>query len=227
MNRLYTEIVISIILFFIIISFFILNNYKTVNEIPHDNNIMNDNYKDIQKDVSEDKNGIYLSLYNCITIIFIFLFIILVSCHGYIKGSIELLFIWSFFVIATPIPESGLIITLPMKHFCGTSMLLLQLFISILSLFIVYYLYKYNKQLIKNIFVGKVFDTIITTKNYSIIVISILSSLFASLIIENFIDKIVDNKKIIYLYLKLFIFTILIICYLFIMNNILNSANKF
>jgi hypothetical protein len=129
------------------------------------------------------------------------------------------LFIWAFFVIATPIPESGLLITLPLKRFFNLPMHIVQVFVSILALIIVFYLnWVANKEIKTNV-IGQLFNLLLENKNYGVFIVSIISSILATQIIENFIDKILMNKKILFLNYKLIGILFFIIIYFILING--------
>ena len=196
------NLIFTIIIIFVIYSFIYLNL----------------NGKDNNK-----KEKVNLILYDIITVIFIILLITLILFHGLKKGFYESLFIWAFFAVCTPIPESGLLITLPLKRFFNINMYISQIFVTLISIFIVYIFYKNKKNILNNLTVGKYFNKIINNKNYLIIITSILSSIIGTNLIENKLDQILYKKEIEYFYENILIFIILILVYIYSiykMNNI-------
>tara|TARA_B100000424_G_C22660638_1_gene363491 strand:- start:160 stop:621 length:462 start_codon:yes stop_codon:yes gene_type:complete len=153
-------------------------------------------------------------MYEAINIIFICILIFYISYHGYTKGIYETLFIWAFLAVCTPIPESGLLISLPLKKYFDVKMVYSQIVVSIIALFLLYLFY--NKSFIKPLFLGKVFNDIIKNQRYLVFVISIISSIIGSELIDNMIDKILFYKPIENLVEKSSIFLVLIITYFFV-----------
>jgi len=192
MKKFYTKTISSFIVFLIILSFLILN---------------------ITNNKTNDKTKQYLIVYDFVVVLFIVLLVLLVSYNGYNKGLIESLFIWAFFVIATPIPESGLLVTLPLKRFFNLSMPLVQTIASIFALGICFFYYKYEKSIIILDRVGELFDKLYKSNSILIFVLSIASSIYATNLFENIIDNYVDDKKIINLNNKLITMGVFIFLY--------------
>lgn len=162
----------------------------------------------------DKKDEIKFYMYEAINIVFICILIFYISYHGYTKGIYETLFIWAFLAVATPIPESGLLISLPLKKYFDVKMVYSQIVVSLLGLFLLYYFY--NQSFIKPLFLGKVLNDIIKNQRYLVFVISIISSIIGSELIDNMIDKLLFYKPIENLVEKSSIFLILIITYFFV-----------
>ena len=171
------------------------------------------NYDYFTKD-KDLKDEIKFYMYEAINIIFICILIFYISYHGYTKGIYETLFIWAFLAVCTPIPESGLLISLPLKKYFDVKMVYSQIVVSIIALFLLYLFY--NQSFIKPLFLGKVFNDIIKNQRYLVFVISIISSIIGSELIDNMIDKILFYKPIENLVEKSSIFLVLIITYFFV-----------
>ena len=171
------------------------------------------NYDFLTKN-KDKKDEIKFYMYEAINIVFICILIFYISYHGYTKGIYETLFIWAFLAVATPIPESGLLISLPLKKYFNVKMIYSQIIVSIIALLLLYYFY--NQSFIKPLFIGKVFNDIIKNQRYLVFVISIISSIIGSELIDNIIDKLLFYKPIENLVEKSTIFLILIITYFFV-----------
>ena len=211
-HRIYTNIIISIVIFLITISFFILNIYK----LTENNDTLL--ITSIQEEEKEKKD-LYFLIYDIISILFLILIIVFILCEGYTKGIIQALFIWAFFVIATPIPESGLLITLPLKRFFNISMPIAQIIVTIFALSVVFYLNWVDKKSVNLNIIGQLFNILLENKEYGVFIVSIISSLLCTQIIEDFIDKIFMNKKIMYLNYKLMCVTFFIVFYFISING--------
>jgi len=211
-HRVYTNIIISIVIFLITISFFILNIYKLTEK--NDTLLITS----IQEEEKEKKD-LYFLIYDIISILFLILIIVFILCEGYTKGIIQALFIWAFFVIATPIPESGLLITLPLKRFFNISMPIAQIIVTIFALSVVFYLNWVDKKSVNLNIIGQLFNILLENKKYGVFIVSIISSLLCTQIIEDFIDKIFMNKKIMYLNYKLMCVTFFIVFYFISING--------
>lgn len=203
MKAFLSKIFLSTILFFIFVAFLIIN-LSTGNTST---NIT------INK-----KSKLYFYIYDFIMIFFIILIITSIYNNGYDKGILESLFIWAFLVIATPIPEAGLVISLPFKRFFNFSMPLVQLLTSTFALLICLSFYKQVKKLD---YIGYIFNLIMNKKYYLILVVSIISSLITTIVIEDIINRYFFDERISYLATKLSIISILIISYIFLFISLI------
>lgn len=203
MKAFLSKIFISTILFFIFVAFLIIN-LSTGNTST---NIT------INK-----KSKLYFYIYDFIMIFFIILIITSIYNNGYDKGILESLFIWAFLVIATPIPEAGLVISLPLKRFFNFSMPLVQLLTSTFALIICLSFYKQVKKLD---YIGYIFNLIMNKKYYLILVVSIISSVITTIVIEDIINRYFLDERISYLATKLSIISILIISYIFLFISLI------
>lgn len=200
MRSIYTNTILSIFLFFVLLSFLLLNNASS--EVEFD-----------------EKKKIYLYLYDVITVVFICVLIFLIMFKGYFYGVIDAIFIWAFFVIATPVPESGLLISLPLKRFFNIKMTYVQVLVSILAIFLTFYLYKCHGSVVKATYIGRLFDEIVKSKYYIIIVLSIASSVLGSELIDNYIDMVIgDSNEIENLQVKLIIMVLLLMTFMLLLN---------
>lgn len=203
MKAFLSKIFLSTILFFIFVAFLIIN-LSTGNTST---NIT------INK-----KSKLYFYIYDFIMIFFIILIITSIYNNGYDKGILESLFIWAFLVIATPIPEAGLVISLPLKRFFNFSMPLVQLLTSTFALIICLSFYKQVKKLD---YIGYIFNLIMNKKYYLILVVSIISSVITTIVIEDIINRYFLDERISYLATKLSIISILIISYIFLFISLI------
>ena len=200
MRSIYTNTILSIFLFFVLLSFLLLNNASS--EVALD-----------------EKKKIYLYLYDVITVVFICVLIFLIMFKGYFYGLIDAIFIWAFFVIATPVPESGLLISLPLKRFFNIKMTYVQVLVSILAIFLTFYLYKCHGSVVKATYIGRLFDEIVKSKYYIIIVLSIASSILGSELIDNYIDMVVGgSNEIEKLQIKLIVMVLFLMTFLLLLN---------
>jgi len=214
MKSIITKTLITTFTFFIIVSFLIVNNQQVKDEdIPK-------NQDNIIK-----KQKIYLIIYDLIVILFLFTFIFFVVYNGFLKGCIKTIFIWAFFILCTPIPEAGLLVSLPLKKYVNISIHISQIVISFIALMILIYFYYYEKKTINSCLIGKLFLELIKYKYFSIIAISIISSIFTSEFIDNLIDNYINNEKIYNIQFKLFMIACFVLFYSFILNSLINKIN--
>jgi len=213
MKSLITKILISLFILFIVFSFLILNSNK-------------DNINTIEEEKEVEKHKTYLVIYDFIVLVFLIVLITYVSYNGYVKGCIKSLFIWAFFVLCTPIPEAGLIITLPLKRYLNIPMYISQTIVSFCALVILSYFYIHEKNIIKSYKIGKIFIELITLKYFSIIILSVLSSILTSGLIDNFINHYIYKHKLNYLYTKIYIIVLCVMIYIYLLNSLLNKIKN-
>lgn len=214
MKSIITKTLITTFIFFIIVSFLLVNNQQ-------------DKDKDIPKNQDDiiKKQKLYLFIYDLIVILFLFTFIFFVVYNGFLKGCIKTIFIWAFFVSCTPIPEAGLLVSLPLKKYLNISLHISQAIVSFIVLMILIYFYFYEKNTINSYLIGKLFLGLIKYKYFSIIIISIISSIFTSEFIDNLIDNYIDNEKINNTQFKLFLIACFVLFYSLILNSLINKIN--
>lgn len=203
-NNIYTNTIVSIFLVFVILSFLLLNTNES------------------KEESREEKKKIYLQIYDGVTMLFICLLIFYVFMKGYFCGVIDAIFIWAFFVIATPVPESGLLISLPLKRFFNFKMSHVQIVVSLLALFLTFYLYYKHNSIIKATYIGRVFDEIVKNRQYSILLLSIVSSILGSELIDNYIDMIIgESQDIEYLQIKLIMMLLFMLLFVILLRPII------
>ncbi len=132
-------------------------------------------------------------LFNIVSIIFIIIFIFYTYKKGSLYGGYITVVIWAFFVTLTPVPEAGLLLTFPIKHFFGINMYISQIIISLLAILILIYTYYVKPIIIKSSPIGKIFMYIVKNKLYSILFISIISSIIGSYLLDELL-KYIENK---------------------------------
>ena len=129
------------------------------------------------------------------------------------------------FGIMTPIPEAGLLICLPLKRYFGLKMDISQIAVSLLACIIIFYFFCIEKKVIKNNLLGNLFIGLINYKYYSIILLSIVSSVLTSNLLDNIINHFINKDEIKYLYLKWVLIFIFVLIYIYLLNNLLNVIN--
>ena len=152
-------------------------------------------YTNIYDKRIDEGDKIKLYIFDVISVCFLLLFMF----YGYIRGTeygfLLSVFIWAIFVCTTPIPETGLLLSLPLKHFFNIPMDISQIFISFFGLILLYLFYMYFSSLLKTILIGKMFHKIISLRLYSLFFYSIIASITGAYVLNILIDSYVLNKK--------------------------------
>ena len=186
------------------------NDEKLKDKITHDT-----------EELKNYKNKSSIITVSIIFIIFIIFIIYFVLNYGFKEGLWRLFLTWIFFTIATPTPQAGLMISIPLKVLYSISMDKSQFILSIFSLIIIFTLhYKFPYLLNVGMF-GKVINEIIKKKAYLVIITSIIGSTT----ISGLFDNIIDFIKKIPIYFDKFIFNIILTTISFILYN--KEMNKY
>lgn len=125
-----------------------------------------------------------VSIYIIITILLIYYII----KFGVIKGIWRIIITWVFFTIATPTPQSGLLLSIPLKLIYKIPMDLTQIIASVVCLIIIFSLHFLAPQALNIGMFGKVMDSVIKNNAYLVLI----SSSIGSTSISGLIDKIID-----------------------------------
>jgi len=166
-----------------------------------------------------------LNIFNGLSLLFGLLFIYYVYTNGIEKGLFKTIFIWCKFVVATPIPEAGLLVSMPLKNLLNIELDKTQIIVSIFSLAYIIYSYVYFKNYLNQYNLGRYIIKIIEFFEFSIFIVSILASISISYLINEIIDEILFKKGEIYhinnLYISIFSL-FLIFYYFFILKKIIS-----
>jgi len=143
---------------------------------------------------SNKKDEIELQIFNVVSILFSVLFIYYLFLYGIKEGLFKAVLIWAFFVVATPIPEAGLLLTMPLKKLLSIPMYITQFIASIIAfIYIMFSYFNYKKLMIAGT-LGKFLVKILDNNYYSIFILCILSSTGITYLLDLFIDSIVYNE---------------------------------
>ena len=177
-------------------------------------------YKDIDP-ILETK----IKIFNTISIFFIILLLYLSILHGFKNGLFKTFIIWCIFVIATPIPEAGLLVSIPLKRMLNIELAISQIMLSIIALFFIFYSYFYFKNYLNKDTYGKFIIKIIEFGEFSIFISSIIASISMSYIIDIFLTHILIKKINFITYKNLFVLIIFVFSFLYFfysLNKIYN-----
>jgi hypothetical protein len=169
------------------------------------------------------KEIVITNIFNGISVFFMAVLVYFVVMYGFNKGLYHTVLTWCIFVIATPIPEAGLIVSVPLKNLLNINLDYTQMVVTCLSLVYIIYSYVYLKKNMSESKEGKFIVTIFELFEIKIFIISIFASISISYLLNNFIDYMLyDHKNIFKPHnLMILVFTMaLIIYYFYIMKRI-------
>lgn len=146
--------------------------------------------------VDSVKDTLNINIFNGISIIFILIFIYYCLFFGLKSGLFSTIIIWCLFVVATPIPEVGLLVSIPLKNLLSIDLDTTQLVVSFLALCFIFYAYYNFRNMMKETKSGKILLKIIDFGSFNIFVASIVASVSLSYLINELIDNIFFEKDI-------------------------------
>ena len=159
------------------------------------------------------KDTINLYIFNSVSILFILIGIYYCIFFGLERGLFTTIIIWCLFVVATPIPEAGLLVSIPLKNLLKIDLDITQFFVSLFALSFIFYSYYFFRQSLKHSKSGKILLKIIDFGSFQIFITSIVASITISYLINEVIDNILHNKSI-YNIKNLIFFAIFIVLFI-------------
>jgi len=168
------------------------------------------------------KDKIYLYIFNSLSILFVLIFLYYSFVFGFKRGLFSTFIIWCIFVVATPIPEAGLLVSVPLKNILNIDMGITQILVSFIALgFLIFSYVKFRKYL-EQTTQGKFLIRIMDFGSFSIFITSILASVSLSYLINDGIDNLVFKKEMnIWLNSGIFwIFLFFFILYFYFLKNL-------
>lgn len=141
------------------------------------------------------KDTIHINIFNGLSFLFILIFIYYYIFFGLKRGLFTTFIIWCLFVAATPIPEAGLLVSVPLKNLLQIDLDITQMFVSFIALSFIFYSYYNFRQALTKTESGRFLLNIINFGSFTIFVTSILASVSMSYLLNELIDNIVYKKE--------------------------------
>lgn len=130
-----------------------------------------------------------------VSVIFLIIFSYYAFRTGLNNGFVITLFLWCVTVSTTPISSASILLTFPTKVFTNIPLFVTKTLISIMSLIVIYYFYKYKRELISTFPIGQAIVRIMNNRIYAIFGIAIVSSIISSYLLDAVLDKYVIIKE--------------------------------
>lgn len=146
------------------------------------------------KSIDNENDKFYLSMFNVISLLFTIIFLYFSLLFGFKLGIFNSIIIWSLFVVATPIPEAGLLVSVPLKRILGINLDITQWFVSIVALCFLFYSYYHFKTSLSKTKHGNILLRIIHFGFFGIFISSILGSVTLAYLINKYVDGILYKK---------------------------------
>ncbi len=170
------------------------------------------NYQLDVQDKIKNKKQIQECLFDILVnifLIFLFItFIIFTSKYGIKRAFL----IWCILNLITPIPETGLMVSLPLKRFYNIDLIFSQVCIVLFSIISLYF--TYSVSYFKTFTLGKLFSQLFK-KNKILIFLAVICSLIGVVILEKEINYYYSNKEFKNFHLLLMTYLIAIVLYFY------------
>jgi len=168
------------------------------------------NFQLKNRDIIKNKKEIQYCLYNYLVFTFLLFFCITFLIFGNKYGIQKSFLIWCILNLITPIPETSLMLALPLNYLFNINLIISHIFIIILSGICIYL--SYSRSYYNSFFFGNYFTKIIN-KNKLLLILSIISSFIGIIILQNELNYYYNNKNFDNFYLLLIGYLLLIVYY--------------
>lgn len=144
--------------------------------------------------VESAKDTINLNIFNGLSLLFILMFIYYSITLDVKTGLFSSFIVWCLFVVATPIPNATLLVSIPLKNLFKIELDKTQWIVSFVSLSFIFYSYYNFKPLLKHTHGGRLLLNIIDSRSYSIFATSIIGSVSMAYLLNEMIDYVIYKK---------------------------------
>ena len=146
--------------------------------------------------VKSVKDTINIRIFNGISILFIAIFIYYSITLDLKNGMFTTFIIWCLFVIATPIADAALLVSVPAKNLFNINLDITQWISSFIALAFVFYSYYNYKPFLKSSAGGRFLIKVIDTKLFIIFATCIIASISMAYLLNEMIDYVIYKKVI-------------------------------
>lgn len=127
-------------------------------------------------------------IFKCVAFVSVLAIIYTVIYKGVKNGLLISLFSWCFFMVVTPMPEAGIMFTVPLKYMTKIPLEKGHVIISAFAVAIVFAFYTFGHNIVKETTVSELFTYIMNNRLYHMILLSIASSVIMSKFLNDVID---------------------------------------
>lgn len=142
------------------------------------------------------KDAIHINIFNGLSALFILIFIYYYIFFGIKRGLFTTFIIWCLFVGATPLPEAGLLVSVPLKNLLNIDLDITQMVVSFIALGFIFYSYYNFREDLSTTKSGRFLLRIIDFGSFSIFVTSIIASVSMAYLLNELIDHMIYKKEI-------------------------------
>ena len=145
--------------------------------------------------VESAKDTINIRIFNGLSLSFVVFFIYYSITLDLKNGLFTTFIIWCLFVIATPIADAALLVSVPAKNLFNIDLDITQWISSFVALGFVFYSYYNFKPLLKASTGGRFLIKVIDTKTFSIFATCIIASISMAYLLNELIDYVIYKKE--------------------------------
>lgn len=145
--------------------------------------------------VDSVKDTINIRIFNGLSMLFVVIFIYYSITLDLKNGLFTTFIIWCLFVIATPIADAALLVSVPAKNLFNIDLDITQWISSFVALGFVFYSYYNFKPLLKASTGGRFLIKVIDTKSFSIFATCIIASISMAYLLNELIDYVIYKKE--------------------------------
>jgi hypothetical protein len=146
--------------------------------------------------VKSVKDTINIRIFNGLSLLFIAIFIYYSITLDLKNGMFTTFIIWCLFVIATPIADAALLVSVPAKNLFNINLDITQWISSFIALVFVFYSYYNYKPFLKSSTGGRFLIKVIDTKLFIIFATCIIASISMAYLLNEMIDYVIYKKVI-------------------------------
>ena len=176
--------------------------------------------------IEDIKDSINIQLFNGLSVLFIIIMLYYTALYGLKKGLFTTFIIWCLFITATPIPEAGLLVSVPLKNILKIDLDTTQWVVSFVALVYIFYAYFNFRLLLKENKSGRFLLRVIDYGSFSIFITSIIASISFSYLLNEIIDNII-YKKTIYKTENIFYVVMFIVPFIWYFISLRHLNNKY
>jgi hypothetical protein len=154
------------------------------------------NFKKLVKYFSYETRKILRNKFLVVLILVVLYFLFCAWHFGLKDGFLVMALTWSFFVLATPIPDGGIIIDLPLRILTGIKMVFSEIIVWVIAISLNVFNLLFNPQIYTKTFILTLFNHLITEPfPYAIIIVLSCIGTFLSLYFGDELYEVLKHSK--------------------------------
>lgn len=147
--------------------------------------------------MKNSNNDYYKS--SALSVFFLGIFAYITLYKGILYGCEMTILIWAFLVVATPIPEAGLLVGIPVKIMTGASLIVTQVIVTIIAFVAIFIIYEREYGKLDNIpigaFIKDTIDNKFVSKFIPLVILSLLGTFLTLERVDDISNKLLNGDK--------------------------------